>query len=106
MPNAGSLLFLFCGTDLNRCFNLFDVGVKTVETNLLLLAEFPVKYAQHRKIDFLVAPVQNGVSRSNFKNRSANSSGNGQRSETSLAHFNGAEFSERSDIPGLKRVIA
>jgi uncharacterized protein YjbI with pentapeptide repeats len=28
------------------------------------------------------------------------------RSETSLAHFDGAVFSERSDIPGLKRVIA
>jgi hypothetical protein len=33
---------------------------------------------------------------------------NGQmyRSETSLAHFDGAVFSERSDIPGLKFVIA
>ena len=28
------------------------------------------------------------------------------RSETTLAHFEGAVFSERSDIPGLKRVIA
>jgi uncharacterized protein YjbI with pentapeptide repeats len=28
------------------------------------------------------------------------------RSETSLAHFDGAVLSERSDIPGLKLVIA
>jgi uncharacterized protein YjbI with pentapeptide repeats len=28
------------------------------------------------------------------------------RSETSHAHFDGAVFSEQSDIPGLKRVIA
>jgi uncharacterized protein YjbI with pentapeptide repeats len=28
------------------------------------------------------------------------------RSETSLAHFDGVVFSERSDVPGLKLVIA